>query len=228
MSNATPLRVFALAKTSGYYHESIPAGIKGLENLASSSGAFTVQTSKDAGWLTDENLATCDVVLFLQTTGDFLNEKELAALQRFVRNGGGFVGVHGAAAALDKQPWYTELIGAGFVNHPDPQHGVIRVEDEHHARISGMDQTFKWFDEWYNFTLNPRDKVHVLMSIEESCYEGGTMGDDHPLAWYREFEGGRSFFTSLGHFDKAYSNEQFMKHLLAGIVWAGRGSWPDN
>ncbi|KAI9163120.1 carboxylesterase-like protein [Paramyrothecium foliicola] len=227
MSRPKPLKVFVLSKTAGYYHESIPAGISGLKKLAASSGAFTVEESNDAAWLTDDNLAQCDVVLFLQTTGDFLNEEQLAALQRFVRNGGGFVGIHAAAAALSNQPWYTDLIGAGFVNHPEPQPGVVRAEDEQHAEIAGTGRTFEWFDEWYNFTRNPRAGVNVLLSIDEECYRGGKMPDDHPLAWYREFDGGRSFYTSLGHFDEAYEDVRFMKHVLSGIVWTGRGTWPE-
>jgi type 1 glutamine amidotransferase len=86
------------------------------------------------------------------------------------------------------------------------------------------DWRWGWFDEWYNFKANPKSvgDVHVLLSVDEGSYEGGEHGADHPIAWCQEFEGGRSFYTALGHFDEAYQDEAFMRQLLNGILWAAR------
>ncbi|KAI1138383.1 glycosyl hydrolase [Hypoxylon sp. FL0543] len=214
--------VFVLSKTAGYRHESIPAGIDGVSQLGLSSNAFTVDASEDASRINVENLSKYAAVVFLQTSGDFLNKQQLTALQAYVRGGGGFVGIHCAAAGMTTEPWYGELIGAVFTGHPEPQHGVLTVEDKKHVIVSGLPRKWEWFDEWYNFDSNPRAKVDVLLSINEDTYKGGNMGEDHPLAWCREFDGGRSFYTSLGHFDEAYKDPKFMDHLLNGILWAAR------
>ncbi|KAL7624938.1 hypothetical protein AAE478_004152 [Parahypoxylon ruwenzoriense] len=220
-ANNKPI-VFVFSKTAGYRHESIAAGIDGIRRLGASSGAFTVDSSEDASLVNAKNLSQYAVIILLQTSGDFLNAEQLAGLQTYVRGGGGCVGIHCAAAGMIEEPWYGELIGAVFMDHPEPQAGVLNVENRHHAIVSGLTEKWAWFDEWYNFSKNPRAKVTVLLSINEDTYKGGKLGEDHPLAWCREFDGGRSFYTSLGHFNEAYRDEKFMGHLLNGILWAAR------
>ncbi|KAI0530073.1 Crp/FNR family transcriptional regulator [Xylaria digitata] len=214
--------VFVFSKTVGYRHDSIPAGVEGLKRLSASTNSFTVEASEDSSLINTDFLSRFKVVLFLSPSGEFLSREELHALKIYINNGGGFVGIHCASAGMYSEPWYGELIGAYFTNHPEPQQNVVRVENKDHIIVSGFPHEFKWFDEWYNFTQNPRNKVTVLLSTDESLYEGGAMSSDHPLAWCREFEGGRSFYTSLGHFDEAYQDEAFMTHVLNGILWAAR------
>ncbi|KAI2620939.1 glycosyl hydrolase [Hypomontagnella submonticulosa] len=214
--------VLVFSKTAGYRHDSIPAGIESIRRLGISSGAFTVNASEDASVISFENLSRYAVVIFLQTSGNFINDEQLTGLQSYVRGGGGFVGIHCAADGLKRDPWYGELVGAVFTDHPKPQPGVLTIEDRGHPIVSKLPEKWEWFDEWYNFHTNPRAKVNVLLSINEDAYQGGKMGKDHPLAWCREFDGGRSFYTSLGHFDEAYEDEIFTSHLLNGILWAAR------
>ncbi|PMD30286.1 glycosyl hydrolase [Hyaloscypha variabilis F] len=221
MANSDKFKILVFSKTAGYRHESIPAGIRAIQGLGEKTGGFNVDASEDAALITATNLAQYAVVVFLQTSGDdLLNEQQLASLQSYVRSGNGFVGVHCAAAGLPNTPWYGELVGAHFTDHPKPQHGKLNVENKGHSIVSGLPEEWPWFDEWYNFASNPRQKVNVLLSVNEKEYEGGTMGEDHPLAWCREFEGGRSFYTSLGHFDEAYDDAMFLALLLNGILWA--------
>ncbi|KAI1768608.1 glycosyl hydrolase [Hypoxylon sp. FL1150] len=222
MSTNEKVPVFVLSKTAGYRHESIPAGVEGIRQLGISFNAFEADFSEDASLVSAENLSRYAAVVFLQTSGDFLNAEQLAGLQRYVQGGGGFVGIHCAAAGMTNAPWYGELVGAVFADHPEPQDGVVAVENKDHVIVAGLPEEWNWFDEWYNFDANPRGKVDVLLSIDEKTYEGGKLGGDHPLAWCREFDGGRSFYTSLGHFDDAYADPEFMDHLLKGILWAAR------
>ncbi|KAI1390500.1 glycosyl hydrolase [Hypoxylon trugodes] len=214
--------VFIFSKTAGYRHESIPAGIEGIQRLGDSSGAFTVDSSEDASLINAKNLSRYAVVIFLQTSGDFLTRDQLVGLQSYVRSGGGFVGIHCAACGMTREPWYNELIGAVFTDHPEPQRGVLAAENEDHFITSSLPAKWEWFDEWYNFDRNPRAVVTVLLSIDEKTYTGGKHSEDHPIAWCREFDGGRSFYTSLGHFDGAYSDQKFMSHILNGILWAAQ------
>ncbi|KAI1454184.1 glycosyl hydrolase [Annulohypoxylon moriforme] len=214
--------VFVFSKTAGYRHKSIPAGIESIKQLGILSDAFTVDSSEDSSLINVEKLSQYAVVIFLQTSGDFLGGEQLAALQTFVRSGGGFLGIHCAAAGMTKDPWYGELVGAVFTDHPEPQNSLVTVENSDHAIVAGLPEKLEWFDEWYNFDANPRAKVTVLLSVDEGTYKGGKLGEDHPLAWCREFDGGRSFYTALGHFDEAYSDPRFMGHILNGILWTAR------
>ncbi|KAK5635629.1 hypothetical protein RRF57_011341 [Xylaria bambusicola] len=220
MSSSDKFNIFVFSKTVGYRHDSIPAGIEGLKNLGTSTNSFSVTASEDSCLINANFLSRFKVVVFLSTSGEFLTGEELQGLKTFVNNGGGFVGIHCAAAGMYEEPWYGELVGAYFADHPEPQHGVVKVENKDHVIMSEFPEEVKWFDEWYNFKSNPRGKVTVLLSTDESLYQGGTMGCDHPLAWCREFDGGRAFYTALGHFDEAYRDRTFITHLLNGILWA--------
>ncbi|ETS78534.1 hypothetical protein PFICI_10596 [Pestalotiopsis fici W106-1] len=218
-SPSPPFRMLVFSKTAGYRHESIPAGINALKNFAATSGHIDCDASEEASIINPENLARYRVLVFLHTSGDFLNEAQLSALKGFVRGGGGFVGIHGTSNGMPSDTWFKELVGAGFTNHPEPQDGVIKIEDTADFLTKDFPAEWKWHDEWYNFRTNPRSNVKVLLSIDEKCYQGGTMGTDHPLAWYHEFEGGRSFYTALGHFSEAWANERFFSHVTRGIYW---------
>lgn len=222
-------RVLIFSKTEGYRHASIPAGIAAFEELAAASHessptqpAFSIHATEDAIVFNPSTLNQYRVIVFLQTSGDFLdNESQLSALEAFVRGGGGVVGVHGASTGLRSSEWYGEVLGAVFVDHPKPQNGRIVVEDQSHPTAWKQSSSeFEWFDEWYNFAANPRDRgVHVLLSVRETSYEGGTMGKDHPIAWCQQWGGGRSFYTALGHFNEAFSDSSFRAQLHNAILW---------
>ncbi|KAI0125243.1 glycosyl hydrolase [Xylariales sp. AK1849] len=222
MQSSTTPRILLFSKTAAYRHESIPAGVKALTQRIDAPSPFTTDSSEDASLINAANLSQYDAVVFLHTSGNFLDQAQLAALKDYLQAGGGFVGIHCAAAGMPTDLWYGSLVGAAFTDHPLPQKGVVTVEDADHVITKGLPARWEWFDEWYNFKTNPRDKVHVLMSIDEGCYEGGTMGGDHPLAWCHETGKSRSFYTSLGHFSEAWENNDFLGHVNRGILWAAR------
>ena len=160
-------------------------------------------------------------------TPRLLNDSELAAFQGYMRSGGGYVGLHAATDTMHSVPWYSKLSGGGarFVNHPAQQTATMRVEDPTHPSTEHLPLEWVRFDEWYNFTTNPRDDVRVLLTLDESTYSGGRMGADHPIAWCHNFEGGRSWYEGAGHVDASYSDPVFLEHLKGGIEWtAGKVS----
>ena len=160
-------------------------------------------------------------------TPRLLNDSELAAFQGYMRGGGGYVGLHAATDTMHSVPWYSKLSGGGarFVNHPAQQTATMRVEDPTHPSTEHLPLEWVRFDEWYNFTTNPRDDVRVLLTLDESTYSGGRMGADHPIAWCHNFEGGRSWYEGAGHVDASYSDPVFLEHLKGGIEWtAGKVS----
>ncbi len=150
-----------------------------------------------------------------------LDDTELAAFQGYIRGGGGYVGLHAATDSMHTVPWYSELTGGGarFLNHPAQQTATMRVENPTHPSTSMLPSEWVRFDEWYNFTTNPRDDVHVLITLDESTYSGGSMGADHPIAWCKNFEGGRSWYEGAGHVDASWSDPVFLSHVLGGIQW---------
>jgi type 1 glutamine amidotransferase len=218
-SSAGPFRVLVFSRTLGFRHDSIPDGIAALRGLGRAHG-FAVDATEDPGTFEPAGLARYRVVVFLSTTGDVLAGSERDALRDFVRQGGGFVGIHAAADTLYDWPWYGELVGAWFRRHPAIQPATVRVADRRDGSTRGLPDPWSWTDEWYDFRANPRPHVHVLLTVDESSYQGGDMGADHPIAWYHDFQGGRSWYTALGHVREAYSDPRFLGHVLGGIQYA--------
>ncbi|MDQ1035469.1 type 1 glutamine amidotransferase [Streptomyces sp. V3I8] len=213
-------RLVVYTRTTDYRHESIPAGIAAVRSLGAAHG-FTVHATEDPGFF-DAPVGPYAAVVFLSTSGDVLTPAGREHLAAYVEAGGGFVGVHAAACTEYDWPYYGELLGARFARHPEYQKGRVVVEDHDHPATRHLPGTWNLTDEWYDFRAGPRNSVRVLLSADETSYEGGGMGQDHPLAWCHEQGRGRSFYTALGHADEAYDNPDFRTHLLGGITWASR------
>lgn len=219
---AEPPRVLVFSKTAGFRHDSIPDGIKAIQTLGSNHG-FGVEQTEDAAFFTDLNLERFAAVIFLSTTGDVFDAGQQAAFEQYIQAGGGYVGIHAAADTEYDWPWYGELVGAWFDGHPALQESVFCVEHADHPATAHLPSRWKRTDEQYNFKRNPRqaiDDLVVLLTLDESSYTGGTMGMDHPIAWCREFDGGRAFYTGLGHTKESFAEPEFLRHMLGGIVWA--------
>jgi len=213
-----PLHVLVFTRTTGFRHASIEDGVALIQRLAPARG-WEVEHTEDPSMFTDAMLDTFAVVVWLSTTGDVLDDAQQAAFERFVRAGGGYVGVHSTSDTEYDWPWYGELAGAYFASHPAIQVATIHVEDRAHPATMHLAETWERTDEWYNFRASPRGSVHVLMSLDEGTYSGGTMGD-HPIAWAHEFDGGRAFYTALGHTSESFSEPAFEQHLAGAIDWA--------
>jgi type 1 glutamine amidotransferase len=158
--------------------------------------------------------------VFLSTTGDVLNDAQQAAFEAWVRAGGGYAGVHAAADTEYSWPFYGTLVGAWFDSHPAIQPALVRVEDHDHPATAHFGDTWQHTDELYNYRTNPRSTAHVLATLDESTYSGGTMGADHPISWCKTVGSGRSFYTGLGHTQETYARAEFRTHLLGGIRYA--------
>jgi type 1 glutamine amidotransferase len=208
-------KVLVFTKTTGFRHASIPAAVQAVTTLGENNG-FAVDATEDGGAFTDANLARYDAVIFLLTTGDVLDDAQQAAFERYIRAGHGWVGVHSAADTEYDWAWYGALVGAYFRDHPAIQPAVLDVADPR----NGLPARWMRTDEWYNFQSNPRPSVHVLATIEESSYDGGNMGADHPIAWWHDYDGGRAWYTAGGHTDESWSEPLFLAHVLSGIEYA--------
>lgn len=216
---AGPPRVLVFSRTTGFRHASIPAGIEALHALGAARG-FDVEATEDPTRFTTASLADFDAVVFFNTTGDVLDAAQQAAFESFIRAGGGFVGIHSAADTEYDWPWYGALMGAYFKSHPAIQQATLFIVNAAHPSSVTLPLTLVRTDEWYDFQSLPAPTITLLLTIDESSYTGGTMGDPHPISWYHEFDGGRAFYTAMGHTTESYSEPLFLAHLAGGILWA--------
>lgn len=209
-------RILVFSKTAGYRHESIGDGKLALIELGRNND-FEVDTTEDASVFTESNLQRYKAILFLSTTQDVLDPVQQSVFKRYIESGGGFVGVHAASDTEYEWPWYGKLVGAYFKSHPKIQEAKL-IQHQKFGSLT-LPETWLRTDEWYNFKKISKD-ISVIYSIDESSYEGGENGNDHPIAWFHEFAGGRAFYTALGHTRESYSDSLFLDHVLQGIRYA--------
>ncbi|MEU2824599.1 ThuA domain-containing protein [Streptomyces bacillaris] len=215
----TAKRVLVFSKTAGFRHDSIPAGIAALKEIGKDTN-ISVDSTESAAQFTTSNLARYDAVAFLSTTGDVLNADQQKAFENYVATGGGYVGIHAAADTEYDWEFYGGLVGAYFDSHPQIQSATVRVEDHDHPATAHLDEEWERTDEWYNYRTNPRDEAKVLATLDETTYTGGNMKGDHPISWCQTYQGGRSFYTGLGHTKESYAEPAFRQHLSGGLRYA--------
>lgn len=225
--SVTPVRILVFSRTAGYRHESIPAGVAALAELGDAN-SFAVTATEDVDVFTGDGLRPYAAVVFLNTSGDVFAGEHRRAFEEYISGGGGFVGVHCAANSEPKWPFYLNLVGARFSGHPAIQPATLHVDDRSHPATAHLGEAWTRTDEWYNFDQQPIGAARVLLSVDESGYEGGTMGEQHPIAWCYEPRGvasreerrsGRAFYTALGHSIECYAEPAIRDHLLGAISW---------
>lgn len=222
------VNVLVFSKTASFRHESIAAGKTALGKMAKEKG-FGVSFTEDASQFNEPNLKKYNTVVFLNTTGDVLTNEQQVAFERYIQAGGGYTGIHAATDTEYEWPWYGQLAGAYFLDHPmtpsNVQKGKFIVTEKNHWATQGMPDEFERTDEFYSFKdISP--KIHVVLKIDEKSYIGGKNPDFHPMSWYQEFDGGRSFYTAMGHTDETFSDPLFLNHLYAGIKYTAGGDAP--
>ncbi len=219
-STAAHCSALVFSKTLMFRHASITNGIAAIKQLGAENG-FHVDATEDAGYFTPSNLAKYQVVIFLSTSGDILNEEQQAAFKSFIERGGGLAAVHAAVAGdvatEGGWPWYGEALCAQFTNHSAIVQATVNVEDRKHLSTAALPEHWVRTDEWYNFISSPRGCARVLASLDETTYQGGTMAKDHPVAWCKQVGKGRIWYTALGHTEASFTEPLFLKHLLGGI-----------
>lgn len=215
-ATAQKQKILLFSKTAGFHHSSIPVGIEAIKKIGAANG-FAVDTTTNAAIFTGKNLAKYKALIFLSTTGDLFDSTEEQALQQYIENGGGLIGVHAATDAEYNWPWYGKTMGAYFESHPKQQQAKLTVVDASHPATKALPKEWTRFDEWYNFK-NLNGDVHVLLKLDETSYEGGKNGANHPAAWWQDVGRGRVFYTALGHTDESYSEPLFLQHLTGGIL----------
>ncbi|MDG1277482.1 MAG: ThuA domain-containing protein [Algoriphagus sp.] len=215
------INVLVFTKTEGFRHENISEGLKGLRILSDQEN-WNMTTTEDSRFFNIPFLSEFDVVIFLNTTGDILNELEEAAFESYIKSGGGFLGIHAAADTEYDWPFYQELISAQFLGHQPTQQARLKVHQEtHHPSINHLDEVWTLTDEWYYFKEPLKPHAMVLMEIDDSSItEKSPTGQNYPIAWaHQKFEG-RVVYTGIGHTKELFSDPIYLEHLKKSIQWS--------
>jgi len=236
-------KVLLVTETAGWHHESIDNGIVAIKNLAATHN-FDLTRQQDAIKITEAGLKPYDVVIFLSTTANIFDEDEQKAFENYIKSGKGYVGIHAASDTEYDWEWYTKLVGRMFHIHPAQQTAKLKILDHNFPGLEHFPDTLLWTDEWYEFGPEKISGLNYLVAVDENSYNpvvtwqnrdldpktgkmvarnGEGMGDLHPISWYHEFDGGRAFYTALGHIEKVYENQWFLDHLYGGIYYAATG-----
>lgn len=217
-SDDNEFSVLVITETKGFVHKSIGAGLELIKTLGDDN-KFNVFSSNSSDVITRENLKNISSIIFLNTTGDILNLSEQEVIEEFIGNGKGFLGIHSATDTEYDWKWYGGLVGAYFSNHPPGTAlAKINIIDNSHIATQNFDKDWEIRDEWYNF-YNINKNINVLLNLDETSYRGGEHGENHPITWFHEYSGGRSFYTGLGHLAEIYSNARFVDLLRGGILY---------
>jgi type 1 glutamine amidotransferase len=212
---------------TGYVHDNIADSVAAIRKMGAENG-FAVDASDDPGVFTTANLRQYRVLIFSNSNNEaFENEAQRAAFKEFIHAGGGFVGIHSASGSERNWPYYWSVVGGKFLRHPRLQKFTIRVKDANHPATKDLPATFEWEDECYFLEfLNP--DLHPLLVTDptrlddpgRAQHSDDLFGDSMPLAWSLKVDGGRAFYTALGHKKEHYANPLFARHILGGILWA--------
>jgi len=228
-------KVLVFTKTMGWHHESIHDGITAMRTLAQRHH-FAMDWHEDAAVFTNERLKQYQVIIFLLTSGDILNEEQQAAMERFIQSGKGFVGIHSASDTEYDWDWYTRMVGRTFHIHPEIQTARLEVLKPDFPGLELMPKKLWWTEEWYEFGAERSKHLNYILAVDEKTYnpaaqwgekKTGGMGKFHPVAWYQQYDGGRAFYTALGHQPATYAEPLFLAHVYGGIFWAATGKGLD-
>jgi len=233
--HAEQFSVALFTKTAGWHHESINDAVIAVRHLGELHDFKVFWTEDPTRVFNDAELKKYKAVIFLSTTGDALNDEQQAAFERYIKAGGGFVGIHAAADTEYGWSWYTKMVGHMFKIHPAVQTATIKVEDYNFPGMDRFAKRFLWTEEWYQYDASRSNDLKYLLTVDEKTYKtyanwgargesGKGMGDFHPIAWYHEYDGGRAFYTGLGHLPATWSDTNFLHHVYGGIYWAATGN----
>jgi type 1 glutamine amidotransferase len=224
-------KALVVTTTNGWHHESVHAGFLAIKEMGIKS-FFDVTLFENPRGFTDKYLEQFQVVIFLNTTGNIFDTAAEHVMERFIRSGKGFVGVHSASDTEYDWEWYTKMVGRMFKIHPAVQSAKLKVLDAKFPGLQGFADGRIWTDEWYDFGPEKTSGLNYILGVDESTYnpkvqwgqnKSDGMGQLHPLAWYHDYDGGRAFYTALGHLPTNFEDPAFLNHLYAGILWAATG-----
>jgi uncharacterized protein len=231
MAQQKQFKVLLITTTRGWHHESLHSGVIAIKEMGVKN-FFDVVLFEDPNGFTDKFVEQFQAIIFLNTTGNIFDSTQQKVMERFIQAGKGFVGIHSASDTEYGWEWYTKLVGRMFKIHPAIQTAALNILDTSFPGLQGFANNKLWTDEWYEFSEDKIAGLNNILAVDEKTYnpkvqwgdkKGEGMGKLHPVSWYHNYDGGRSFYTALGHLPTIYKDEAFLNHLYAGIFWAATG-----
>ncbi|MEI9947220.1 MAG: ThuA domain-containing protein [Chitinophagaceae bacterium] len=211
----------------GYVHENIPASIAAIQKLGKDL-SFRVDTTTNSALFADDSLKRYDAVIFSNTNNDvFDTEAQKVAFMRYIQAGGSFMGIHSASGTERNWKWFKLMLGATFLRHPPFQPFTVHVLDSKNQLTKNLPAKWDTKDEFYLFKeFNPAIKVLAISDVStiKESNDGKNItpdvfGNRYPSVWCQEFDGGRSFYTALGHDKNDYANPGYLAHIIEGLKW---------
>jgi len=213
----------------GYVHDNIPSAVAAIQKLGREHG-FKVDSSANPSVMTADNLRQYTMLIFPSTNNDvFDTDEQRLAFRHYIEAGGGFVGIHSVTGTERNWKWFKTMMGGTFSWHAKFQKFTVRVIDPTHPSMHGLPKVWEKEDEFYFAkelypgtktvlvnditTLNTTDTIQRNLILKNA----GTFSELYPAAWTNDFDGGYSWFTTLGHHKKDYSDPVYVQHILQGI-----------
>lgn len=210
----------------GYVHNNISSSIKALKKLLDENN-MTYLASEDPALFTSNNLEKFDLLIFSNTNNEaFDTDLQRVAFQKYIQNGGGFVGIHSASGSERDWPWFWAMLGGKFFRHSSFQtFNVVKIDPDHPSATPVPNYWQREDESYYLKELNP--DIHIILATDLTSitddkldeYPGNTFGKYFPVTWHHHFDGGHQWYTSLGHSVEHYEDPVFMNHILGGIQW---------
>ena len=234
-------RVLIFSKTAWYRHPALPELNGFLVRLGAKHNIQMDVTESPEDF---SRLNNYQAIIFSSTTdiGKTLNEQQRKQLKDWYHAGGGIMGLHAAAVHHNTWPWWTELVGCGFNSDSEFVKAklIVDTKNKNHPAVKGFGPTFDYTADWTNHdkSVTGLSGVRVLLRVDENSYDpvrdafktrgGKPMGIDHPVSWIREFEGGRFFYTELGHEVKSLNTKFGHQHIIEGLRWITKANSKDS
>src|SRR5690606_19979799 len=210
-------KVLVFTKTEAYRHESIAAGVQTITDIAHKLGFETIHTESSAIF-NPTQLSQVAAIVFLNTTGNILEEKQRKALTEYMIMGGSFMGVHSAADTETDWEWYIDHIGGQYAKHDKLKESFLHLIKDTLMINNGMADTYARADEWYSFVnLNPEN--YVLIERQKCMESDSSIPKMTPVAWVKKSENGKVFYTGIGHTSESYQEPFVVNHLTNGMKY---------
>lgn len=211
----------------GYVHDNIATSVEAIRKMGAESH-FTVDSSDSPEVFTDKNLHQYAAIVFANSNNEaFSSDDQRAAFKRYIQSHHGFVAIHSASGSERSWPYFWQVVGGKFVEHPRLQAFTIHIADPSFDAAKDLPAEFSWTDECY-FTDHLSPDIHPFLTTDRTKLEGlekmrtdpNSYRNPLPLAWYHTFDGSREVYLALGHRKEDYDNPTLYNLIRRSILWS--------
>ncbi|RZU39508.1 type 1 glutamine amidotransferase [Edaphobacter modestus] len=211
----------------GYVHDNIATSVEAIKKMGAESH-FSVDSSDSSDVFTDANLRQYAALIFANSNNEaFTTDDQRAAFKRYIQSHHSFVAIHSASGSERAWPYYWQVVGGKFTEHPRLQTFTIHVADPAFPATRGLATDFSWTDECY-FTDHLSPGIHPFLTtdrtklagLEKMRTEPNSYPNPLPLAWFQTFDSSREVYLALGHRKEDYENPILYNLIRRSILWS--------